>query len=106
MTEEVSSLLKNIIGMERLALHKEQECKMEKKCHICEERFSDYDIEHSDHDHFTGKYRRASHQTCNSNYKDSDAIPVIFHNLSEYDAHFLIKVTAIQVLMVELNYCL
>ncbi|VVC26084.1 Ribonuclease H-like domain [Cinara cedri] len=44
-----------------------------------------------DHDHLTGKYRRAAHSICNLNYKVSRFIPVFFHNLSGYDAHLFIK---------------
>ncbi|RYA73341.1 hypothetical protein DD592_25865, partial [Enterobacter cloacae complex sp. 2DZ2F20B] len=31
------------------------------------------------------------HQSCNLNYKDICVIPVVFHNMSGYDAHFFIK---------------
>ena len=44
-----------------------------------------------DHDHLTGKYRGAAHNSCNLNYKIPKHIPVIFHNLSGYDAHLFIK---------------
>ena len=44
-----------------------------------------------DHCHYTGKYRAAAHNKCNSNYKISKEIPVVFHNGSTYDYHFTIK---------------
>ena len=44
-----------------------------------------------DHDHYTGKYRGAAHSNCNLGYKTLREIPVIFHNGSTYDYHFVIK---------------
>ena len=44
-----------------------------------------------DHCHYTGKYRRATHSICNLNYKISKEIPIVFHNGSTYDYHFLIR---------------
>ena len=44
-----------------------------------------------DHCHYTGKYRGAAHSNCNLNYKISKEIPVVFHNGSKHDYHFIIK---------------
>ena len=44
-----------------------------------------------DHCHYTGKYRGAAHSICNWNYKITTEIPVVFHNGSTYDYHFIIK---------------
>ena len=44
-----------------------------------------------DHCHFTSKYTGAAHNTCNLRYKVPKNIPVIFHNGSTYDYHFIIK---------------
>ena len=44
-----------------------------------------------DHCHYTGKYRGAVRSTCNLRYKTPKEIPVVFHNGSRYDYHFIIK---------------
>ena len=44
-----------------------------------------------DHCHYTGKYRGAAHNNCNLRYKIPKEIPVVFHNGSTYDYHFIIK---------------
>ena len=44
-----------------------------------------------DHCHFTAKYRGAAHKICNLQFKKPKFTPVIFHNLSGYDAHLFVK---------------
>ena len=46
-----------------------------------------------DHCHLTGKYRGPAHNTCNINVtqKQSNFIPFIFHNFSNYDCHMFFK---------------
>ena len=43
------------------------------------------------HCHYTGKYRGAAHDICNLRYQILKEIPVVFHNGSTYDYHFIIK---------------
>ena len=44
-----------------------------------------------DHCHLTGKYRGSAHSICNLKFNVSNEIPVVFHNGSNYDYHFIIK---------------
>ena len=44
-----------------------------------------------DHCHYTGKFREAAHSICNLRYKTPKEIPVVFHNGSTYDYHFIIN---------------
>ena len=44
-----------------------------------------------DHCHYTGKYRGAAHSICSLKFKVPNEIPVVFHNGSNYDYHFIIK---------------
>ena len=44
-----------------------------------------------DHCHYSGIYRGAAHSLCNLQYKIPSYIPVVFHNLSGYNAHMFIK---------------
>ena len=44
-----------------------------------------------DHCHYSGKFRGAAHNICNSKYKTQKKILVVFHNGSTYDYHFIIN---------------
>ena len=67
------------------------------KCHICLEDFDVNEDENKgnikvrDHCHYTGKYRGPAHMNCNLRYKIPSYIPIVFHNLSGYDAHLFIR---------------
>ena len=45
----------------------------------------------SDHCHYTGKCRGAAHDIYNLRHKTPKEIPLVFHNGSTYDFHFIIK---------------
>ena len=44
-----------------------------------------------DHCHYTGIYRGAAHNIRKLGYKVPKEIPIVFHNGSIYDYHFIIK---------------
>ena len=43
------------------------------------------------HCHYSGNYREPAHQIWHLRYKIAKEIPVIFHNDSTYDYHFIIE---------------
>ena len=44
-----------------------------------------------DHCHYTREYRGAEHSICNLKYAVPKKNPIVFHNGSNYDYHFIIK---------------
>ena len=82
---------KDTITKEEKKINRDQ-----KVCYICKKGFSTDDgnkkyFKVRDRCHFTGKYRRAAHDICNLRCKTPKEIPVVFHNGSTYDYHFIIK---------------
>ena len=66
----------------------------QKVCYICKKEFDNNNKKQQkvrDYCHYTGKYRGAAHNNCNLRYKIPKEIPVVFHNGSTYDYHFIIK---------------
>ena len=53
----------------------------------------EYDLYHKvrDHCHYTGNFIAAAHNICNLRYNVPKKIPIVFHNGSTYDYHFVIK---------------
>ena len=60
-------------------------------CRLCEKNIESDKVR--DHCHLTGKYRGPAHSKCNINItqKQSNFIPFIFHNFSNYDCHMFFK---------------
>ena len=61
------------------------------KCWICDNDYINGDVKVRDHCHITGKYRGSAHRDCNINVKLNHKIPVVFHNLENYDSHLIIQ---------------
>ena len=78
-----------------LTIKKEVDHNKQKIFYICKKEFDTSNKKHykvRDHCHYTGKYRGAAHNICNLRYKTLKEIPIVFHNVSTYDYHFIIKV--------------
>ena len=77
-----------------LAKTEEENYNNQKVCYICKEEFDKSDKKHHkvrDYCHYSSKYREAAHNICNLRYKIPKEIPIVFHNGSTYDYHFIIK---------------
>ena len=48
-------------------------------------------IKIQDHCHYTEKYGDSTHDICNLSYETPKEIPVVFHNGSNSDYHFIMK---------------
>ena len=60
-------------------------------CHICFKEFQELNPKVRDHCHYNGKYRGPAHRNCNLKYKIPSYVPIVFHNLSGYDAQLFIR---------------
>ena len=69
----------------------EKEFKNTNICRFWEKNVEDDKVR--DHCHFTGNYRRPAHSKCiiTVTQKQSNFIPFIFHNFSNYDCHMFFK---------------
>ena len=69
----------------------EEDCRNDDVCRFCEKEILSDKVR--DHCHLTGEYRGPAHNICNINVtqKQSNFIPFIFHNFSNYDCHMFFK---------------
>ena len=85
---EIEQRLQNI---KPLNLTKDEESSFQRadKCFLCQNHFSEADKKARHHDHVTGKYLGATHMNCNLQCKQVICVPVIFHDLRNFDSHLL-----------------
>ena len=66
----------------------------QKICYIWKKEFDNNDKKNykvRNHYHYTGKYRGTAYNICNLRYKVPKEVPIVYHNGSTYDYHFIIK---------------
>ena len=61
-------------------------------CWICKKFINHDDEKVRDHCHITSKFRGATHWDCKINFQLTKNVPVIFHNLKNYDSHLIFSV--------------
>jgi hypothetical protein len=90
IANNVEKLYDNIVPMKPLNEDQQKVHKSSLKCYLCNGSFTADNVKVHDHCHLTGNYRGPACNKCNINYKLPRFIPVILHNLSGYDAHFIV----------------
>ena len=94
LEEDIKEIYKEFnFSKKMLPLTKKEQSEFEnaKICWICQKGFEEKHKKVRDHCHFTGQFRGAAHNKCNLQFKKPTFTPVIFHNLSGYDAHLFVK---------------
>jgi len=59
-------------------------------CNLCKIKLSRENHKVADHCHLSGKFRQSLCNTYNLKLQTPNFVPVFFHNLSNYDAHFTV----------------
>lgn len=59
------------------------------KCFICDSDLKSQSV--FSYDWTTGKFQGVAHKSCDYKFTPPTHVPVFFHNLSNYDAHFIVK---------------
>ncbi|XP_050420213.1 uncharacterized protein LOC126833111 [Adelges cooleyi] len=57
-------------------------------CYVCREPLTPVD-KVRDHCHLSGRYRGPAHSACNLKLRVPNYVPIVLHNFSGYDSHFL-----------------
>lgn len=88
--KEKEEIKEKLLNAKPLALTDEEEEIFQNQniCHICNKEISVHE-KRRDHCHIYGEFRGPAHNICNLNYKLPKKIPVIFHNLKNYDSHHI-----------------
>ena len=58
---------------------------------ICDNDYIDNYVKVRDYSYITGEFRGSAHRDCNINVKLKHEIPVVFHNLKNYDLHLIMQ---------------
>ena len=61
------------------------------KCWIFDNAYLQGDVKVRDHCHITGKYRGSALRDCTIKIKPNHKIPIVFHNLKNYDSHLIMQ---------------
>jgi hypothetical protein len=90
VSRTVKKIYKDIVPM-KLTPQEEEAYQEATECYFCKGSFTKEDYKVRDHCHVTGQFRGPSHNSCNLNAKHPNFIPILMHNLSGYDSHFIVR---------------
>lgn len=87
---KIEQLLKTNITMQNINYRNHNNIIKNGCCPLCKCKFTEKNNAVKDHDHLNGLYRETICLDCNFKRRTPNFIPCYFHNLSNYDAHFII----------------
>nr|XP_024218076.1 uncharacterized protein LOC106687159 [Halyomorpha halys] len=90
ITEKIQEIYKLVKPM-LISSEEEQDWTTSETCYMCQNAFTENNIKVRDHCHLTGTYLGPSCNNCNLRRVNPSFIPVMMYNLSNYDAHFIVK---------------
>lgn len=90
-TKKFQKVISIVRPMNPLTPQEIQYCRTAKDCHICNKPLNKDETPHLDHCHISRRFRGLAHPKCNLRYRLPNVLPVLFHNLSNYDAPFVLK---------------
>jgi hypothetical protein len=83
--------LNKITPMKQMTEKEKQIFNNSKICHICKNMITQFEIKVRDHCQITGVYRGPEHLLCNLNYQIPHDLPVIIHNLKNFDSNLILR---------------
>jgi len=90
---EIARRVKDLLKINKpIIMTKEEQTAhmMTHTCNLCKCNFSNKNNKVADHCHLSGKFRQTLCNTCNLKLQTPNFIPCFLHNLSNYDAHFIV----------------
>ena len=90
VTRRIEDLLKTNVSIN---MTEEEKLKHEacKTCNLCRTTFMFKNQKVADHCHLSGRFRQTLCNNCNLELRTPNFVPCFLHNLSSYDAHFIVR---------------
>src|SRR2546425_3192373 len=89
LAKKISKIYQLKTPMKQLTEQEQHSFDQATACYMCDKPLDGSKVR--DHCHITGRYRGAAHNSCNLRYEAPNFLPVLLHNLSGYDSHFIVK---------------
>ena len=87
----IKNYINNIKKMKKLSEEEEILYNLSECCYMCGREFTKKDYKVHDHDHSTGLFISAAHNSCNLRRRRQKYLKFFMHSGSRYDFHFIVK---------------
>ena len=87
----IKDYLTKSLAMEKMNEEETIYFEISESCYICEQDFTEADPKVRDHDHSTGFFVGAAHNSCNLKRKRQNVLKIFMHNGAKYDFHIIVK---------------